>query len=117
MSRWTCPSCGIGEMMPEKFSNYYVCDFCGNRIYQSSGYAGHRPTASEISNAVRGPVDRALKDVDQAVHNVNRTSNAYIASKKTRTANKSTAKEKKGSFLGKVVGVIFVLWLLSHFMG
>lgn len=33
----TCPSCSIGRMMPEKFSNYYMCDFCGNRVYHWSG--------------------------------------------------------------------------------
>lgn len=116
----TCPSCGVGKMMPEKFSNYYMCDFCGNRVYHWSGSSGGSGSLSRMDE-IEEELHASLDQMKNAADEVKRSGQAYInashrADAAEKAAKKVVAKKKRDAFWNKVCWAIVILWLLSKFL-
>lgn len=109
----TCPSCGVGKMMPEKFSNFYMCDFCGNRVYHWSGSRGGSGSNMSDFNDSIEQCYASIREMERAADEVKRSSREYInASHRASAARRKAApKKKKFSLFETVLWAIFFLFL------
>ena len=121
MAKRICPKCNLGEMYATGGGYNYRCPLCGHTYHESRPRPHISSGPTYDMNKITGELEDSLSEVRRLneERKQQRREEKYQREyeKRERKAQKARQKKEKksGISFGTIIGIIFVLWLLSQF--
>ncbi|MCI9121104.1 MAG: hypothetical protein HFG00_06210 [Oscillibacter sp.] len=118
MTSRTCPKCHTGKMYTIGGGCNYRCELCGHTYYEAPPRVRVSHGASDRMREITRECRQTSREFDATMRELKEAGRELDRARKAQKQQCKTQKkqEKKGSGLGTVIGVLFILWLLSQFL-
>ncbi len=105
-----CPKCKTGEMWQMGFdSSNWCCELCGHKEHRPRQRIHVPPYNSEMNKAVNR-FNASKRELEQSIQEMNRAANQIEGTRRQKKASKNSG-------CGTIIGIIFILWLISKLLG